>query len=251
MKLPIYPAKPTADRRKERLILLLSYLLSEKLQSQRTNLHSDHVALTDNEEAELRALVKEILSDREFFAALTFVDGLIRANGMGLDQLRELYLSRRAERGYSRIASSSTWYQFITRLGVPGRDLSTFVRAARPMPFDHFLRMESRLLSHFNVPLSAHDHMIRSISGQRANIEEIRSSIATTQKPHSSEFGILRATKRILESLGNRTKTLSANQVTGLTVVIANVTVLFTTRDWGVSGTISTIGGGLVMSVNG
>ena len=40
------------------------------------------------------------------------------------------------------------------------------------------------------------------------------------------------------------TPSFSAHQAAGLMTVISDVSMLFTTRDWGVAGTISTVAGG-------
>ena len=90
--------------------------------------------------------------------------------------------------------------------------------------------------------------MIDAISKQKNGIENLRASVGASDLIAQPEDSILKKTKRILERLNSRSENFSSTQVSGLATVVVDVTVLFTSRDWGVAGTMSTIGGGLAMS---
>ncbi|RYH09494.1 hypothetical protein [Tropicimonas sp. IMCC6043] len=248
MRLPIYNPRPVADRQRERLIKLLSNLLNERLTRLNQNVPPDNIVLSNAEVKELNALIGEISTDRSFFTALSFVDGLAGRIKIGEEQLRELYLSERRRRGYSRAVSSNQWHQFITRLGMHSGDLSTLIRAAAPMPFEHFLRMERRVLSHFKISEDVQEYLLELMARKRQAIEALREQ-ASNFRDLVTDTGVTDLTKAILKQLGEKRDNLSSKQVAGLTIVIVDSTTLFTTRDWSVSGTLSTMAGGLTMIV--
>lgn len=248
MKLPIYTPKPVVDSKRARLIQLLSQLLLEQLSQDNPNRPRKDVVLSEAERSELQTLIDDIRTDRSFFASLAFIDGLTGSNRMTSEQLRELYLSERRRRGFSRRFAASQWHQFLTRLGARAGDLSTLVRATRRMPLEHFEEMESRLLSYFKIPNEVRANLLRCISESREQLERIRADLSNF--PYYFQFYNLKAeTRKILNLLQEKRDSLSSKQVAGMTIVVVDTTALFTTRDWSVSGTLSTIAGALTMTL--
>lgn len=246
MKLPIYPPKIRNKRNRERLVALLSRLLIEQLNEANPNAPRDQVILSRTEAEELRSLIEEVLSEKEFFFGLAFVDGLIGRNKYREENLREIYLSERKKHGYSRALSSSQWHQFLTRLGLNAGDLSTLVRAANKMTFSHFQRMEDKLFSSLDIPHSVRHYLSAKVLAKKDEIEDLRERASNFSANQAQ--GIADETKRLLEFLAEDRDTLSSNQIAGITIVTANTSVLFSTRDWSVAGTMSTIAGGLTMA---
>lgn len=243
MKLPIYKPNVSIDRDRAQLVRLLSRLLEEKLLSKNNNLPDGEVVLSDDENRLLGKLIESVSKDRSFYVALAFVDGLLGSRKLDEGQLREIYLSERKQHGYSRILSSGAWHQFKTRLGGPARDISVYLRAARRMPFDHFIRMEQYLLSMLQVRKEVDAFLIDVIERHRNDIELARETLFERAAPRI--VNLEERTRKLLEELQVRRDSLSTNQVAGLTTVIANSTALFSTRDWSAAGTISTMAGGL------
>lgn len=246
MKLPIYSPKPAIDRDRSRLVQLLGHLLDEKLSSDNNNLSVGELALSDSERAELQELVEQVSTERSFFIALIFVDGLLGKEDATEDSLREIYISERKRRGYSRALSSGAWHQFKTRLGGRSEDLSTYLRAARRMPYEHFMRMERRLLGFFDVSNRVRQHVIKTVEKERANLEAIREVLFT--RSHGAYHSVQQNTKELLGQVRQRGETMSSQQLAGLLCVVADTSVLFTTRDWSVAGTLSTMAGGVVLA---
>ncbi len=246
MKTPIYPPRIGKDEEKKRFVALLARLLDEKLGSTNSNIPKHDIILSSEERVELSQLAEKAFSQRDFFISLSFIDGLIGRNRYSQEELREIFLSERKKRGYSRAVASSQWHQFVTRLGMNKGDLSTLIRAAKRMPFEHFYRMEERLLAHFDIADNVRDYLLRKIVEQKTETEELREKASNFVAGQAR--GIRDETQRLLEHLGRKTDSLSSSQAAGMTIVLANTSVLFTTRDWSVSGTMSSIAGGLVMA---
>lgn len=246
MKLPIYTPKPVANRDRRRLTQLLARLLDEKLGSHNSNLPEGEVVLSASENDELTELVSKISEDKSFFIELAFVEGLLGSREISEGQLKEIYLSERKKRGYSRALSSGQWHQFKTRLGDQSGSLSTYLRAARPMPFEHFLRMEQYLFSFLGIHPNAIEFLISKVEQFFETIEAARDSIFDQSKSMSLDISV--ATRLLIDELQERRHSMSTQQIAGLTTVVANSSVLFTTRDWSVSGTMSTMAGGLILA---
>jgi hypothetical protein len=246
MKLPIYSPKPAIDPDRYRLVELLGQLLDEKLCSHNSNLSVEELALSESERTELQELVERISTERSLFIALAFVDGLLGKRGATEASLREIYISERKRRGYSRALSSGAWHQFKTRLGGPSQDLSTYLRSARRMPYEHFMRMERRLLSAFTLPDGVRAYVTKTIDKERGNLEAIREVLFT--RSHDAYHSVQQNTKDLLDQVRQRRETISSQQLAGLLCVVADSSVLFTTRDWSLAGTISTMAGGAVLA---
>jgi hypothetical protein len=245
MKISIYNPRVTSDEDRVRMVQLLSRLLEERLLANNRNLPIDGVALSESENREIRRLVQSISSDRSFFVAVAFVDGLLGSKKLTEEQLREIYLSERKRRGYSRALASGTWYDFRTRLGGPSGSLSTYLRGARRMPFEHFLKMEDRLLSVLGVGSPVRVLVVSVVNSHRQRIEKLRDQIFSGSDPEKEPLEHL--VQELLKQLDERRDMLSTNQIAGLATLIANTTVLFSTRDWSVAGTMSTMAGGLAL----
>lgn len=246
MKLPIYSPRLAIDQDRSRLVQLLGHLLDEKLSSANNNLPVGELALSASERAELQKLVEKVSTERSFFIALIFVDGLLGKKGATEDSLREIYISERKRRGYSRALSSGAWHQFKTRLGGRSQDLSTYLRAARRMPYEHFIRMERRLLDFFNLSDGVREYVIKTVEKERANLEAIREVLFT--RSQGAYHSVQENTKELLDQVRQRGETMSSQQLAGLLCVVADSSALFTTRDWSVAGTISTMAGGVVLA---
>ena len=249
MKLPIYSPKPAIDRDRSRLVELLGQLLDEKLSSDNNNLPAGELALSASERTELQDLVERVSTERSFFVALVFVDGILGNKGATEQSLREIYVSERKRRGYSRVLSSGAWHQFKTRLGGRSEDLSTYLRAARRMPYEHFMRMERRLLSFYRLPDRVRDYVVNTVEKERAKLESIREVLFT--RSHDAYHSVQQNTKELLDQVRQRGETMSSQQLAGLVCVVADSSVLFTTRDWSVAGTISTMAGSVVLARGG
>ena len=245
----IYDPLPALEKRRERLLLLLSKLLNEALlmDDRPTNQSKDLIPLSYEEERELRLLLGELLESREFFIKLSFVDGVAGVNALSEEQLREIYLSERKLLGKTRALASKQWADFLTRIGTAS-GWSRWGVSTSEMTFAHFLEMERRLFVSLRFPTRVNRYLIQKVSETEALIGRSLKSISK-KIPHTAiEFRTRDLIATLVETLrsGKHVSSLSTNQIAGLTITISNLTVLFTTRDWSAAGTMSAISGGLI-----
>jgi hypothetical protein len=117
------------------------------------------------------------------------------------------------------------------------------------MTFDHFLTLEDELLRDLNLSSDARMLILRLIKTRKQAIEEIRNG--KRRIPRGTLTGIPQRMQREITTNFNSpvgVPPMSTAKIAGLATVIADVSILFTTRDWGVAGTMSTIAGGLVFA---
>lgn len=107
--------------------------------------------------------------------------------------------------------------------------------------------MEGRLLTELRVPVRARAYILDAVEKCRSQIESAR-KIGELRVGEVTKLNIQENTKALLEEIRERSGKLSVNHVAGLTTVVANTTAIFSTRDWSVTGTLSTFAGGVVMA---
>ncbi len=222
----------------KKLLLLLGKLLTEEAST--SNAPRDKILLSDTEAEELVQLLEKFLESRWFQESAYFVESLTR-----LDEAvvaKELFLSNRQHRGRSRALASIHWEDFRRRFGkAPVWNPHV---SATAMPFEHFRKMEKRLFEAAGLSPRVVRMLLKFLDSQRKDVEGARSN----QMP--LEHGDVK--RPILETLnpirGDRRhadRELSPTKVSAAIVVIADVSVLISTRDWGVAGKMSTIAGAL------
>ncbi len=201
-----------------------------------------------NKEADtLVTLLEEFASSKKFIESAYFVEKITQLNTNNDSDIREIFLSWRKFYGRSRAMSSTHWHNFLRRIGKSGMPYG-YVRGMSSSPYemsyDHFRNMERLLLIRSNV-----DIRIKSIILNVIDMYEKETDLArrgelpiTTGSISKIPNEISRTVIQDIDSANYGSK-LSAVQIAGLMTVITDISVLFTTRDWGVAGTMSTIAG--------
>jgi len=248
----IYDPVPTFSVSDRRLLYLLGELLLERLDGEphSSNVGHTQVVLTDRQAAELLTLIEQLLSSRQFLEKITFVE--IMANGDQKNELRakEIYLAGRRRTGRTRVASSWLWADFQTRLGI-NRWVSYRPVRSRTMDLHHFLQMEARLFDALPCHPRVATLILELQKRMLPDIEAIREQ--GKRIPLNIRGDIVRP---IVDDLRDRTakQTIGSStnkyNVSALFTVVSDLSVLFTTRDWGVAGTMSTISGALMLIKN-
>jgi hypothetical protein len=253
----LVPRLSTEDKR---LLELVDHLLSSaEAQEGRANQAPGTVLLSDKEAAELAMHFERLLQSREFLEAIYFVDQIYGRSDVDLNVLKSIFVrgTKRYGRG-ANIHSTLKWHQFLTRLGAariqaywpPHRDV-------QPMSFDHFLRMERRLLEHFRFSVKTRELLMVIAAHGRDTHEHLRDFDFTKihgerlDRPHEVGVSVVRRVReRAKVIFGDAMKREpSAQQLAGLTTLVTNLSVMFTSRDWGVAGTISTMCGAIPLAV--
>lgn len=250
----IYDPSPILEPRRRRLLFLLAKLLDESLDDEQSqsNRPAGHIVLTDPERRELLTLLGELASDRPFVVAVAFVDGLSRSS-LAESELREIYLSERRTRGRERALASMHWADFLARLGRKSGPIYSFKVTGR-MSFDHFRRMEERLFRALGFSRRVTAYLLHKISGAKPAVEAARDPLS---EETSSQHPLLAESKAELERIAKilhdkvSGHDINATQIASITTVVSNLSVLFTTRDWSVTGVMSVVAGESIKALNG
>lgn len=240
----VYEPAPTFTVGEKRLLLLLARLLVESLDSGGlgSNRPKSAAALSDIEAEELVTLIDGLSQSTSFSEAAIFVEGLTQPS-VNEKELRGTFIKGRNRRGNVGTMDWLRWHEFLSRLGRSDRNPSI-----EPMSIQHFQRMEAKLLDSAGVPYRARNSVIQLINNERNRLEAVRSG------RRAIPSGTIRQVIMSLCPASTREKMpmhVSSIRIAAGLTIIADVSVLFTTRDWGVAGTLSTMAGalpGVVMS---
>lgn len=236
-----HPRLSVSDKR---LILLLSRMLAEAVTGIRGgNINKDTTVFSDSEFFELVDLIDNYVSSREFIEGSFFIEEI--SNGDPEDRARRLYLDRRAR---SRVMSSAQWMDFQARLGTIRSALP--YRRTEKMDYSYFRRLEARLLRACGVNANVTELVISMIDAQTQEIDDLRSHRRQLRRGFIKEaiFNPIRNIRERLEDSANKISQLEipTHKLIGAITVVSDTSVLFTTRDWGVAGTISTMAGAMI-----
>jgi hypothetical protein len=204
------------------------------------------VILTDAEANELVGKLEALVESREFLEASYFVEAVTHSTPQELQRAREIYLAALKRGGRSRILASRRWSDFLVRLGVERRD--TFVTGVKPM-VAYFERMERTLLSATDIDPRVIGLITRFISTRTRELEEMRRG--QTSLPHGSirRLVIAPVLRWRDQHRDSQDRQVTTTKVAGALTVVADLSVLFSTRDWSVTGTLSTMAGALVAAI--
>ena len=135
------------------------------------------------------------------------------------------------------------------------------------MSFDHFLEMERRLLKHLELRVQTREIVLHIVSESRDKHEEmVRNSQDKPESLIPFDFGEMRGErldrpyeaeestfKRLKDSIqlfsDPMKRETSVRRLAGLLTIVSNSSVLFTTRDWSVAGTTSTMCGAVPLTL--
>ncbi len=225
----------------KRLLSLMEKLLMEQSShgSRSNNFGVGQIVLSDAEASELAERLEKLLDSRQFFEASYFIQGL--SDNRSRDDLREMYLAARKRNGRSRMMSSQLWADFSARLG--GERVSAWGSDVKMMTRKHFFKMERKLLIAAGLQEQTASAVMSLIEAQSDEIDRIRSGQRKLQS------GLIREVlHNSLKSVQGPSSLLKANRISSSRisasiVIIADCSVLFSTRDWSVAGTLSTLAG--------
>lgn len=242
----IVTPSPVLSPSERRLLTLLGRLIEWKCweASPPQNRRRGAIPLTDGELQELQEALEAYVASHEFMMKSFFVENICLNKQNSDGNLREIYFSQRADRGRkSRIMSSRTWAEFKIRLGIE-REHYGYAAVSR-MSFDHFMKMEFILFRHCGIDQALAARLLAMIQSQREDIERTRSgrldrSIVSIK--NSMLNPLIRSFER-MKSSGDRE--VSLPKLSAVLVLVSDLGVLFTTRDWDVAGTSSAMGAAL------
>lgn len=233
--MPIYTPQPALSPTEKQILRILAEALIEIPGDWRaSNLPSGQVPLSDQSAAKLLILLEEYVASQKFRERTEFIE-LLGSDGSS-KRAREIYLRGRSEAGRTRVAASWQWGDFQLRLGI-GHDIARG-STANYMDFAHFLRMEERLLAELQLHPRVKALVIQMVVDRRSEVEAVRNGRMKIQQ------GSVRDVPRPIIVELKQTKPdgghmLPLGKVVALATLTADLSVMFTTRDWGVAGTLS------------
>ena len=232
------------------LLVLLGGLLTGASLAQPSNHSSDEVPLSDCEAARLIELLEELIVSRRFIESTSFVEELSRGENANLKGARKIFTEWRTKTGRNKSMSWLHWNEFLHRFSCRiDQKTTTVVSKSGEMTFSYFLKMERILLKEISVNPRVASIVMHFVSKYQSEVEAARCGDAPMLAG-----SIIAQPKALLDALkksvgnGIGVPAFSTQRLVGIITVVANTSVLFTTRDWSVAGTFSTIAGAMAAS---
>jgi hypothetical protein len=246
----IYPPEPFLTSFDKELLRLLSELVLQEEQGWVANRHKGLAELSDTEARLLVELLEEFIASKRTQEASYLIERIFSGDTGDLKRAREIYLRGRVERGRTRAVASVQWNEFLMRLGIyPSTQVDRIYwhrASARPMSSEYFLQMESRLLAATGVHPRIRSLILDYVQLNMSGLTRVLSGEEKLAKGQ-----VLMKPKKIKDELkfslnhpvGQRPQ--SVKKIIGTMTIVMDMSVLYTTRDWSVAGTMSTIAGAL------
>jgi hypothetical protein len=234
---------------KELLRLLGELVLAQEGVEWRTNHPSDHIPLSDAEADTLLCLLEEFVATKRFRESAYFVEKLF-SDEYNPNQLRDIYLKWRKKYGKSRAVATIQWQNFLARLGAitpfEGANRIWYRASATRMAPEHFLRMEQRLIVAAGLSPRVETLIVDYLKSRIESVERVRSRQLRLHEGQVSEkpTEIIEALKKGQEGhLGYQP--IRASKIAAVMTIVMDLSALYTTRDWSVTGFLSTVAGAL------
>jgi len=236
----IYQPEIILTKEQKKLLLLLKNLLSENLEGTGLghNLPEGEITLTKAEAEGLVKILENLLENKLFLENVFFSEEITKIQTNKIENLREVYLSRRKILGRSRAASTMQWAAFLSRLGPNFKPYP--YRTSATLEFDYFCEMERRLFLELDFPPKLADLLVKEIAEKEKAISDIRFQGKELKRGTFNSF--FKNSIRSIKSFSKKDlfkTSLSLKDTKALIIICSNMAVLFTTRDWSVAGVIS------------
>ena len=208
-------------------------------------LFSEAVLVSHEDALKLLKILKSKLGGSGFIRKIYFCENVFLDKKSTDDACKAIYTKGRSRNGKSNVMSSAKWAEVLARLGVRR---SGIYHTARPMEYDYFLKMERKLLKTLKLHPAVTDLLMRLISEERDFVSDVRSG-KVSLKPDS----LLHPITDIIESLSEDTASrkndinVSSRKMAAAMFLVADAAVLFTTRDWTTTGTLSAVSSNAVL----
>lgn len=239
----------------ERLLALLDQLLSHSYPvGNCRNQDSNTVVLSDKEAAELSRHFERLLGSREFLESIYFVDQIFGRSKSHRQDLKSLFTTASKRKGRAaNVLSTLKWHQFLMRLGLLRPN---WPNDPQPMSFDHFLNMEQRLFKQLGLRARTCEQLLDVGSNGRERHEQLTkfdfTSIHGERLDRAHEPATLpfhRVKERVRVFADTIRRDVTSQQLAAWTTIVVDSSVMFTTRDWSVTSTISQMCGAIPLAI--
>lgn len=199
------------------------------------------IILSHEEGVQMLAAIRNLMNEVEFQKKIEFVEKIYSEKAKNNLTCKETFKFLRKRSGRSSVMATQKWHGFLLRVGsMHGHGYTGAV--ARRMTFEHFIKMERKLLKSLNVHPAVIATLVELMEIEEDYIDFIRSGREV------SGIGKIRASlMNVVDHLNDRVAgnknniSLSALNMVSILGITANASVLITTRDWSATGTISVI----------
>jgi hypothetical protein len=230
----------------ELLRLLGDLVLSWDEKAERANYVAGEVPLSPVEARQLLRLLEAFVNSRKFAEGSYLIEGLFGGKAFTDPNLRDIYLGWRKRVGRSRAVATIQWENLLRRIGlsVGAPNPRIWYRAsAEPMPLDHFVKMEMKLADAAHVHPRVKALIYKLVDARKAYLSEVRfgrrklpsGTISEAPKP------LIAALRKSVSRTG--AAPMSTTKLAGIMTIVMDFSALYTTRDWSVTGFLSTIAG--------
>lgn len=214
------------------------------------NAPAGHVLLSEQDARQLLELMESLLEDERFIRRLQYVKTMLETSGHELELERKLVRltgKRPIAAGIGMTAENMRKRR--VRIGVLRQSRE---RDPSPVTFQHFLKMEELLYNDLGVGPAVSELLLRVAVQNEVALMALVRAVHDEKRVHPPSSLSLGAIKRAFVSRLREahSKEMPANKLIGLTTLVANGSVLFTTRDWDAIGVLSQLGAALAMSTN-
>jgi hypothetical protein len=233
-----------SDADREALLLLGQLALTSH--AEQSNVAIDEIALSPAEAERLLFLLDQFATSKRFLEGSYFAEGIAKGDGHKNKRLKEIYLSWRKRLGFTRVASTYTWNEFVVRAGFGfGENAWMWPRAGRnavtQMDLKYFLAMEEKLVDAIGLHPRVRNLIVKFVDARLLHLDALREGQREV-RPGS----IRRLVQSFVSDLatvptGREDRPMSRNRVIGLSVILMDTSALFVTRDWTATGVLSTL----------
>lgn len=216
----------------KQLLKVLSHLILDQIDaSYKGNISCNKAALTDDEADRLLKLLEQILKGGNFLTSTHFVEALFSKSAWSDEkELKTIYMNMLAKNGRSKVMPTFRWNEFQLRLGIGTQQIG-HTHTSR-MTFDHFLVMERKVFEEAGIHPRVCDLLMKYIETKRIVVSSL-----IKRENHIAAGTIKGLINKIQKDAKERI--LNTVDLYHAIMFVSNAGVLFTTRDWGVAGTIS------------
>ena len=240
----IQEPRPQLSKNDKAIICLLADLLIQQFDhndANNGNLSDQHIIISEENASELLRLINILLDSREFHERVLFVESIGFSHSDD-DRWKKIFF-KKSDR--IPVQTTQKWLAFRKRLG---HSVSTmpYTQNVEYMQFDHFMKMEGMLFENIGLDPRVSSVLLKTVKMMEDEVERRRRQDCGPIKFIS---GVIVPLKKLLDDkkVVRGGIALSGTKIAGLATLVSNCSILFTTRDWGVAGTISTMASGLAV----
>jgi len=181
--------------------------------------------------------LNRIFYDQRFKNKTEFIEKIYSLESAHEKDCNAIYKFERRKNKKSSQMSSAKWSDLKRRLGINSFGIGDNPQS---MSFEHFIKMESKLFKSLDLHPAVRNLVLKLIQNERDRIVELRKRQVSLRPGTASSpmTSIIITIERELTEKRNRIHLPTLNLASCLTL-IADTGVMFTSRDWTTTGTIS------------